>query len=157
MNARHILVGSMLCLLFVFVYCDTMDDVKKMEGETNNLTLIAVSGGGGVITKTCYPGAFPLSLGGSRSITVTSSNQIDNFVITVPDPVPSTGDINIHTSGTAGLIGYLYNSNCDSVTQNGDWSGDFTIVSHITQPGKYWVQVWADAAGYSYTIFASIP
>jgi hypothetical protein len=159
MHSRHIVTIAMMCLLFLFANCDTMDDVKKMESETNNLTLVYASGGGGVVSKVCKAGSMPISLGGSSSeIFVNSYSQENYFVVNVPDPVPSSGNLTISTSGTSGLIGFLKDYDCNDFNQNGDWSGDILMTSHLTQGGKYWIRIWAsDSDGTSYRVYANIP
>jgi hypothetical protein len=153
MQSRHIVIGAMMCLLFLIASCDTMDDVKKMESETNNLTLVYASDGGGGGGKVCQSGALILSMGGSHYKDVNSYSQIDYYVVNVTTP----GRLRVYTSGLSKLIGELDNSNCDEMISNGDWSGDIILESDIITTGKYWVRIWAsDSSGTSYTIFAEM-
>ncbi len=157
MNSRHIVIGAMLCLLFFIANCDTMEDVKKMESETNNLTLVYASGGGGVIIpKVCQVGALSLSPGSSIDMN-TSAGQERYYKIYISDTGSSGVRLNISTAGDAGLLGQIDDSNCDFITQDGDWSGNISFSLDITTAGYYWVYVVVSNIdpGTSYNISAN--
>lgn len=151
-------MGAMMCLLVLFMNCDTMQDVKKIENETNNLALLSVSGlsGGGPITPVeCLSGASPLSFGVSYPILVSGFIQTDKFVINIlSSDIPMT--LRVQTTGSVKLYGILYGPNCSEITRNGTSSGNFTINSYITTSGNYWVEaVASDSDGLTYNISAT--
>jgi hypothetical protein len=154
MNARHICIGAMVCLLFLYASCDTMDDVKKMESETDNLTLITLGGGGGGGGGTvCHSGALILNPGGSR----TESSSGGQYFYKIPITSPG-GNLHVYTSGSAGLTGWLRDTNCSDMASNGDGSAGISMTVSISTAGYYWVEVWISYVNPGdFTIYATYP
>ncbi|MBP7735630.1 MAG: hypothetical protein KA369_06615 [Spirochaetes bacterium] len=154
MSIRHIMTGAMLCLLFIFSNCDTMDDVNKMEKETNNMTLISVPGLGFASTV-CHDGALMLSLNGNRNITTDpGGGQTNYFYINI---TTAGKNLSVSTSGDAGLSGSLENPSCTEIYSSGSWTGDITMITPISAAGKYWiyVQTGYTKPGTNYTIYTA--